>query len=371
MEIVSNSIVKINKGVKDLNKYALEAQENNYPLTVYQDSSHKDNLIGVYTNGISKNSFAQNPFLISKDSVTIVKDKEYKSMLYSLNKEYIEEGKKRLKSLKTRRVPLNNRKDYNTASKTLLETSANYLVLHDRGNIASNNYIINPNSGMKRPNSICCSVTKTGTNDIVYYIQKSTLAYFGYNLADLKAYLRFLHGCNIGYEGKFLREVPLKKIFPNVKSNKLLLSKTGNIFLDVDKPWYEIFINGSEYSQHTYLRFIVTRFINDNKYWNIPFIAMKIKKNIPSLTNWECLLIAHANENYNSYYSLVGNNFYNLAIPSKYNSPESLLQRLMSSSNMNISFKLYGINVTELRNAIKQENFKFIEEIVKKYRDVN
>ncbi len=368
MEIKVNDYVVIKKDASDLKAYAATAQKEGYPLVVYQIMS--PTTVGVYTKDISKNGFQQNPFIMEIKLLEKISDKDRDKLYKSFNKDFLKVQLERLKKIKTKRIPLKDRKDYETKDKQILSVMSNYFSIIPCGQIKNNNYTLGTLRGGNHLGGVCCASSKT-KSDIVFYIQESVLKYFGYNATDLNNWVKFLSGCGIGYEGKVLRKVPLKDIYPNVASAKNLTLNANNTYRDVDEPWYEVFVNGdSTYHMYTYLRFIVTRFMHSSIYWNIPFIAMKLKKMIPSLTNWECLIAACANENYDPYYGLMQNSDHNLVLPSKYNSAENVMSRLKGNSGINTCFKAYN-GVMNLRKAIKAEDFEVVEEIIKKYRDVN
>ena len=218
----------------------------------------------------------------------------------------------------------------------------------------------------------CCSFSRTNS-DVLVYIPKVWLNYFGYNLIDLKSWFKFLEDCNIRFNGTILGERTLEEVYGN-KANEYIKmnSSSNNVYYTKKEECYEIFLKGDSSALVTYLKFILTRFLYSSKYWTIPLVAMKLKKNLPKLTNWECLLIAHCNENYDPYYSLVANTEHEGALPSKNNSQENILRMLgQLGGGMNRSFTKHRENITELRKAIRQEKYETIEELVNKYRNVN
>ena len=61
-----------------------------------------------------------------------------------------------------------------------------------------------------------------------------------------------------------------------------LNNEADNYYQNVSEDCYSIFIPGSrDNKMQTYMFFILTRFIYSSLYWNIPFIAMQLKENLP------------------------------------------------------------------------------------------
>lgn len=291
-----------------------------------------------------------------------------------LNKKTKELKKYWTEKLKIKHIPLSKRQIEQISDRNELSTTTNFICLYNQGIIKNNNYSLNgiiPQH--KYPNACCCSLTKT-TSDLVVYIPKSRLTYFGYNQINLNAWISFLKKCDINFEGKLLETNTLKNAFETGVSD--VIKFFGGIiqipYINIDEDCYVVHIPGSKYAMHTYLHFILIRFIYSSLYWNIPFIAMKLKKGMPNLTHWECLLLAHVYEPYSTGYSIVQSNSNGIALPSKFNNQIHLLKYLENINQMiNASLKIYKENIDSLREDIKNLNYKNIEKLVKKYRDVN
>jgi len=371
MEIKLNNYYLIKEDVQNLKGYAEFAKVNKLPIMSY--SAQKD-VSGFYTRGLHINNFAQNPFVLDNNKVIEITHERANKLERKINKNYLKKAKEIIKELNVKRIPIIDRKDYSIASKQFLNTKGNYVNQYPNGFLIKNNYNIDTEGKISQtPGSICCSFSRS-SRDMLIYIPTSWLKYFGYSIVDVKSWFKFLEGCEINFEGKILGKKTLREVFGQRVNNSNVnnFKKLNNIYQNVDEDCIEVFLNANpNFIRHTYLRFIVVRFLYSCKYWNIPTIAMKLKKKIPSLTNWECLLVAHCTENYDGYYSLVDNTYTNFAIPSQYNSPKKLFERLINEINMNRSFRKYNKNTGELRRAIVTEDFKTIEKIVKEYRDVN
>lgn len=371
--------IKKNAEMSISNNHFDFAKENNLPLFVYNIQNYNDSkdnkikkMICVYTDGLSINNFVQNPFALKEEQIEVMDPKEADKLIYEINKEHIAKTKEREALLKTVRVSVKNRRDYLVKQKEFITTRYNFALLYDPVIIKECNYhpILTTKYAGGHAGAECCSFSKTN-HDIMVFIPKSWLNYYGYNLVDLRKYLRFLSECEIGYKGTFVEMRKLKDVFLNLKDNMNLNAEVNNYYQNVSEDCYTIFLPGSrDNKMQTYMFFILTRFIYSSLYWNIPFIAMQLKENLPEATPWECLLIAHCNENYNAYYSLQGNTENSLSLPSKYNSPKNILE-IIKANSMNAAFKKYADNGDNLRKWIREGNYEEIQKIINKYRDVN
>lgn len=362
--------VMINKDVVLGNGYAKIAQERKYPLFVYQINTADS--VYVYTKDLATNGFQNNPFTISKSFVTVITTEELKKAMTRVNKDHLKEMKEKEKTFKKRHIALDKRPVVNFGSKQLIQTLNNYCKTYQRSTLEACKNVITPNTSVyqNQIGATCCSFSKT-TFDIVVYIPKSWLNYFGYNATDLKAWMNFISQCEIGFTGKVLSDTKsMRSVFGSVSASTNLNAKTNNFYMNPEEECFEVLVPAGTRNMTTYLYFILVRFIYSSKYWNIPQIAMKLKKNIPTATHWECLLLAHSYENYDSYYSLVGNESNNTAVPSRYNSPINILNNLQTTS-MNGAFKRYSENFSTLRRAITDGNYETIGEFLNKYRNVN
>lgn len=371
MALKLEDVVKITNKDKVYTGYAKQAYDNGWPLTVY--TLNTDNTVGVYTKGLVANKLATNPFVISENDITKLDEKQVKAIKSKMDREVNKRLNETRKKLYLKRVAIDKRKDYEVHTKQLLNTTFNYYHLYDKGVLERANFDTTRAAKYYiHCGAQCCSSTRN-TKDIITYIPKSWLNYLGYSLMDLKNWINFLEKCGMQYEARLLEPGTLKQDFPNARMSVALGAPTGNNYTDVDEVCYRVFISGKPCIFHTYFNFIVTRFIYSSIYWNIPSIAMKLKKNIPSLTHWECLITACANADYSGYYGLMANANGTICIPSRYNSSERTLERITGTpASMNACFRNYaGADGQNLRRAIKNEDFKTIEEIVKRYRDVD
>lgn len=378
MDVKAGDWIVINEEEKSISPHFEFARKNKLPLFVYNLTKAKDpvdqivkSFCYVYTSGLSINNFVQNPFAIKEGQFTKITKEEAEKMEHEINKEHYKKVKLREKLLKTKRVPINQRRDYLTSDRTFITTQFNYALLFNRTTLENCNYkptTVTQKLGGGGP-AQCCSFSKN-TNDIIVYIPKSWLNYYGYNLTDLKSYFSFLSKCEIGYNARVVGIGTLKEAFVNITNNMNLNNNKNNYYQNIDEDCYIIHIPGSKINMHTYMHFILTRFIYSSLYWNIPFIAMKLKKHLPKATHWECLLIAHCNEDYSGYYAFQANTMNNLSLPSKYNAPKAVLDRVRLSS-MNASFKKYNENSVVLRKNIREENYEEIQKLINRYRDVN
>lgn len=222
----------------------------------------------------------------------------------------------------------------------------------------------------------CCSFTR-GDNSILVYIPKTWLNYYGYNLADLKNWLKFLRESDINYNGEYVKTLKLIEVFPNYKNrSNFYLSNNHSYHLDLEEDCYEILIPSSDRNQN-YINFILTRFLYSPYYWNIPKITLKLRKNLKIATNWECLLLAHNAESYSGGYSLFEASYSGRAyFPTKANSyANSIVQKYKSGlTTLNSSFTVTHTNVdviTKFKKDLFEENYKELENLIKNCRNVN
>lgn len=372
-KIGTGDFVVINKDAQVPNGYPKVAKDRNYPLFVH---GVLPNGYHVYTRQLSSNDFAPNPFIISHTLVTKITKEESERMTNEINAAFYKEIEIKVEKLRSKRIAIGDRKEYSIQDRTFLDTNINFCMLVIPGEFEKAKYdVTKVREGDKNRayvGAACCSFSKT-TNDILIYIPKIWLSYFGYNGIDLKSWFKFLEDCEIGFNGEITGEKTLEEAFGN-KANEIIRmnSESGNVYYTKKEECFEIYLRGANLDMITYLRFILIRFLYSSLYWTIPLVAMKIQRNLPKLTNWECLMIAHCNENYNPYYSLTANTEIESALPSKSNSPGNILKVLNQlGSGMNRSFTKYRDDIAGLRKAIRQENYEVIEELVNKYRNVN
>lgn len=348
---MKNLYVLIKKSAKNLSGYQIIAQINQYPLKVYRDSF--EHTYRVFTEGLVSNNYNTNPFEINrKDTIEIDVTK------YNKLKKKINESNSKLakKQLYLKRIPIKNRKICHHTSKTLLSTPINFCKINNNNDISHKNGVV------------CCSFSKTSSN-IHIYIPKSWLNYFGYTFIDLKNYLKFLEKCDINFKAKVIGVTTLKENF-SITSNTNLSFINNNLYKNIEEDCYEVLLFGNNNKMTTYMHFVLIRFIYSNIYWNIPFIAMKLKQNLPKATYWDCLLIAHCTENYSGYYSLATNGIDVMVIPSKSNSAASILEQLKTVTYLNNCFRYYNNRYDNhlLRTSIENEDYNEIQKIIEKYK---
>lgn len=366
MEVKLNDWVIIKRDISPhlIQGYATKAFQENIPLRAYLVGTET---VYCITDNLAFNNYSSNAFTIDKKYIEKISITKANQLAAISNKKYIDKSKIFTEKLKVKHIPINDRKDYNLESKLLLQTCFNTANICVPGIIKSKDYKI-PFANIK--NTQCCSFTKT-TNDIIVYIPKTWINYFGYNLSDLKAYLKFLEGCDINFKAEILDTVSFFKYSGVMKEKKygVLSMCTNNFYLKSNELAYRVLIPSGKSSYLTYLYFILVRYIYNNSYWNIPFIAMKLKKNMPNASNWDCLLLAHSAYNYNAYYSLAGCTNLQTIIPGKeINTPKKVVSSLSSGRfTMNASFTLR--RTTEpIRKMIFNENYKELQTLLDNYK---
>jgi len=220
-------------------------------------------------------------------------------------------------------------------------------------------------------NATCCAFTKT-ISDIQVFIPKAWLNYYGYNTYDLVAWFKFLTRCEIGFEYEYLGDCELPKEFPgprglNIEEVFTPISQ-NHISLRGSLGYVSVRFKGQRHSMLTYLNFICIRYLYDNCYWNIPGLAMKIKKSLgKAVTHWQALLMAHLNYDYNGYYNLVAqsSNGTNTTLVNPFQSPNDVIKKLTpkvipgGGISMNGSFEYLknAFTRSELDKYFKDEDF--------------
>jgi hypothetical protein len=196
--------------------------------------------------------------------------------------------------------------------------------------------------------------------------------YFGYSFEDIKAWLTFISLCDIGFSGIILDKTStLSKVFgasclPDT-TQKLLPNKNYHVSPKLET--YQIIVKNGGHTMITYLYFILIRYLYNDVYWNIPFIAMQIKMGVgEKLSFWECLLLAHCNQAYDGYYAMVSNM---INTPMRYadlsetNSQSNVLNRLRKGENMNSAFKYNTIDYKNITDSIQKKDYKNLIKILK------
>lgn len=237
----------------------------------------------------------------------------------------------------TKRIPIVDRRDYEIGGKPFLNSNMNFLHFCNLTKQGDEYKLgtLNPSYG-----AVCCSVTKT-TTSIVVNIPKDWLNYYGYNLIDLKAWLKFVNGCEIGCNAYYKEKITLQEAF---KSTVIPINMpqypNNNTVLYPDMEVYQIVIPTSSDRMINYMQFITIRYMYNLQYFTLPFVAMQIKKALGDrITNWEAMLVAHMNINYYGYYNWVSNTPGVYAIPNRTNTPANVLTNIRrSGASMNGSF---------------------------------
>ncbi len=351
--------------------YPTLARDNQYPILVNRlptGDGTKGALMCIIKE-ISSLNFNLISLVVYDHQVSVISEEEAKKSLKLINKNFYINLKEKLKLIKTKHESIDKRSGdyYVTRSKSYLKTSTSSVKIVPRDSITSETTEqVKNNIENKVFNVECCSFTKI-TSDLLVYIPKTWLNYYGYNLTDLKSYLSFLKKCDIGFSAEILSIVDLHNSFKAGKMERPLTQ--GSFYLKKDELAYEILIKGSDFPYVTYLYFLLVRYIFNRSYWNIPFISMKLKKNLPKATNWQCLLLAHNNDEYNSYYSFADVNENN-CLYHKYedlaNNPKSVLDALKGKSSVNRSFTLRPMYRKDksLRQLIRNENYELLEQFL-------
>lgn len=159
----------------------------------------------------------------------------------------------------------------------------------------------------------CAQNTKT-SDDLCVYIPRIWVNHMGYSIVELKAWLRFLSKCEIGfaytYDGivktpdDIIEEINEGDVY---KDKYELGGFNKNTLKGEIVPlnnWYQVTIKGNE-EMLTYLRYICLRYIFNHKYYSIPGTAMQIKKALGrKVTYLQALLMAHLRRNYDNYFSI-------------------------------------------------------------------
>jgi hypothetical protein len=304
--------------------------------------------------------------IITKEEADVIMAKMKKN-----SDEAIKRGVEELnKQISVKRLPVDEREDFDIMSKRYLNTTSNFVKLH-----ASLKADKTPlNGGASYPHAVCCALTKTHSN-IEVFIPKGWINYYGYNLVDLKMWIKFISELGTGFSGHILEEMTLSEAFPGGQIvNQLPRMASNNLYILKEMPVYRVLIEtqGSNKGDNmvNYLHFILVRYMYNLQYWNIPTVAMQIKRGCgDSITNWEALLVAHMNFDYYDYYALVSNQGGRVALPSKENLSDVVIDKLRNSSNMVSSF-VYTVtkDLKEVREAIKNKNYEFLLEAIKNWR---
>ena len=170
-----------------LKGYAELALKEQVPLLVYSGDNYN---IYCKTDNLAFNLFSANPFELSRTTkFKIISKKKANEITRIKNRKFYIDQKVKERFLKVKHIKISDRKDYNLENKTFLKTDYNFSKLYSIETTENN--INNFDTSVIKWLNQCCSYTKT-TSNIVIYIPKTWLNYFGYNLTDLKTYINFL-----------------------------------------------------------------------------------------------------------------------------------------------------------------------------------
>ena len=375
MEIKQGSWANISPNyVSFRNDYPTIALQNKYPVFVYfinfalvNGERVRKSEVGCMMKDIMGNKYNGNSFVIREEFLIPISDEEAKKQIKIANKPYYNQLKIDLKSISPKHIGIKDRKGdyYQTGTKNFLKTSNSFVKLVGKNTINNTSTQEAKYNAQRYFGVECCSFTKTSTQDLLVYIPKTWLNYYGYNLTDLKSYLRFLEKCEIGFSSEILGIVDLHNAFKQTKVERIL--KAGNFYYKKDELAYEVLIKSGDKAYITYLYFLLVRYIFNKNYWNIPFIAMKLKKNIPKASYWQCLLLAHNNDIYNRYFSLVGRPRTSY-VYNKNKDPLNTKERVLNllrqgNSGVNASFQLRN-SALDITEAIRTENYTALQEFL-------
>lgn len=371
MELKVGDFILIDKDTAVPEGYATTAKNIGAPVKVYVITT---NSICCATMDLVFNSFQANAFAINLNSkFKILNKDEIEKITKSLNKAAAKENKIKIKNLlNTKRIPISERKDYFITNKLVLHSVSSFAKIFtiDTNKENIKNYSAISNQWCSQ----CCAFSKI-TNNIVCYIPKSWLNYFGYNLTDLKLWINFLTKCDINFKADILEPIGLYEAF---KSNKVLkwsfLSKpTKNFYINDNEIAYPVLIYGSKNNKMlTYMYFILIRYIFNSQYWNIPSLAMKLKKKMSKASHWDCLLLAHNVEIYNNYYALFSiTNYNSVVLPTKKCNTQKLVNNgLQNGASINSCFEsLYKKSHKTIRDLIIDENYDELQKILDEYKN--
>lgn len=372
MELKKGDFILIDKDAIVNEGYATAAKNIGAPIKIYDLTGDS---ICCLTVNLVFNSFQSNAFGINLNTKFKILDKnEAEKITKSLNKKATKENKIKIKTiLNTKRIPISERKDYYLADKIALNSVSSFAKIF---NINTNKENIKNYSAISSQwCSQCCAFSKT-TSNIVCYIPKSWLNYFGYNLTDLKLWINFLVKCNINFKADILEPVKLYEAFKTNKNLKwsFLNKPNRNFYISDDETAYPVLIYGSKDSKMlTYMYFILIRYIFNSQYWNIPSLTMKLKKKMPKASYWDCLLLAHNSEIYYNYYALFSIiNYNSVILPTKnYNTQKSVSNQLQIGSSMNSCFKAFPRRFNKLvQELIQDENYDELQRILDEYKNI-
>lgn len=262
-------------------------------------------------------------------------------------------------------------RDFNYNLKDRLNSNLNYCLL---GNIDEKTKDFKCLNLIYKYQEIACCAFSKCLNDIEVNIPKCWLNYYEYTTYDLIEWLKFLKKCDFGFDYEYKGEVSLIAPFNfpkhdnnyNIKPN--FFCYTSMVKPRVPNEFIQILLIGekdnnkfieSERNKHkmlTYMRFICLRYIYNHYYWNIPGVAMQLKKVLGTrVTHMEALLMAHLSRPYLGYYCLVNNENYcknNNRGDRRANPFQDMSEVVQKTSNLNMN------NAFEYKEGDYAEKFK-------------
>jgi hypothetical protein len=280
----------------------------------------------------------------------------------------VEEGKAKVAKLLNdiKRIPISDREYWNKEDKVYFETNMNFVKLFK----AINSDGTPSGTGQNFPNAKCCSLTKT-TDHILVHIPKDWLNYYGYNVIDLRMWLKFLSTLDSGFKAYYLGESTMSEAFgEQVIQDQFPKFDSRNHYMTKDMPCYLVMLESTGNIMLNYMHFIMIRYMYNIQYWNIPTIALQLKKALGSnITPWESIIIAHMNDQYHGYYALMSNNGESIAIPSSRNSLQEVTRKLkQAGSGMNSSFVYTPESIIFIRSEIRGKNYEAILKRLEEWR---
>lgn len=311
-------------------------------------------------------------FTFSKPTLKLITPKEGKKIEERMAKDAEEKAKVAKERLKTifseKRVKILDRVLAETTTKDFLETNANFIKLYSSCDKEGNPV----GTGSNYWEAVCCSLTKT-TSNIEVYIPKDWLTYYGYSLVDLKIWLSFLRKCDIGFEGKYTGETTLVEAFgASSGTARYPRFDKNNRYITPDMVCYKVFIKSTQSTMRNYMNFLLVRYMYNMQYWNIPTVAIQLKRSIgEDITFWEALLAAHMYQQYYGYYALMSNTNNSTALPIDANSPKNICSKLATGNyNMNGSFTMKSYDSSIIKKYLQKKDYDSIMKEVLKWRNI-
>lgn len=314
-------------------------------------------------------------FSYALESLKLVEPKEAEKIVKEMENEYqasIADIKAKTKKLiaDTKRVPISDRKEYDVTKRNYFDTNMNFIKLFNEINEDGTP----KGTGSNFANARCCSLTKTKSH-ILVHVPKDWLNYYGYNVIDLRMWIKFLGSLHDDFKAYYLGESTMEDAFGSAVSDKYPKFGNNNFYITKDMPCYLIMIKSTGHTMLNYMHFIMIRFMYNFQYWNIPTIALQLKKNLGSnITAWEAIMIALLNYRYEPYYSLAANGnpgeYTSVALPTPSNRLSEVIRKLkMESSGMNSSFVYNITNTTDLVKEIRSGNYEAILKRLEEWRN--